>query len=426
MKTEKILTIAVSVVIGFILCLLVTSGPSNGSVVVENQTAFRYDHHHDKVLSTSSAKGSSGSNIDISSSGGQNSDTSSLTSGSATGSVAKVEKPNDSSSKSDVSSASSKTGESSTKSSSGSVKNSSSNSSSSSTKPIKTPDEPIKEKATIINKMRVSYTKDEIDAMIIKPTGTKRITLEEWNSAGSDIPKTKPPKNFDWTECLVFDDAFIKKDVSRRVMQYIHVNVVAVFEQFNIPYMTYAGTTLGSVRKQRYIPWTADIDTLIPFQIGYVIDESTEVQNALYERGIVYFRDSKKSTDGVARMCIHKNTNIFPGGGSFPPPKDPKKIEWSNMIYYITKFPYMDVYSAKEKRSGQFMVHQYRSGKSCSACYTFDTKKLFPLGECDINGNMFTCPNDAPYVLQKMYGSRWKTPTCKNWNDTTKKCAALK
>eukprot|EP01029_Cantina_marsupialis_P029138 TRINITY_DN779858_c0_g1_i1.p1 TRINITY_DN779858_c0_g1~~TRINITY_DN779858_c0_g1_i1.p1 ORF type:complete len:285 (+),score=46.33 TRINITY_DN779858_c0_g1_i1:86-940(+) len=253
-----------------------------------------------------------------------------------------------------------------------------------------------------------------------KNTTSKQFGLKEWTEAGSKIlTDEKPPKKYEIDECFLYDEKFMREQGGHILaMQYIHVNMVSVFDELEIPYLLYAGTALGAVRQQRYIPWTADADTLLPFHVHYLLDESKNFHDAMMARGLIYFR---KASSGVARVCLHKDTNLFPKSDK------PYPITKDKAGFYIRSFPYMDVYSAEELKPGVFKNFVFREKKhACKSCFEFETKSIFPSAECIINGNKFTCPRDTHHMLAKMYGRNWRKPACKNWNDQKHECTKVK
>eukprot|EP01029_Cantina_marsupialis_P026709 TRINITY_DN724_c0_g1_i1.p1 TRINITY_DN724_c0_g1~~TRINITY_DN724_c0_g1_i1.p1 ORF type:complete len:289 (-),score=61.48 TRINITY_DN724_c0_g1_i1:135-1001(-) len=247
---------------------------------------------------------------------------------------------------------------------------------------------------------------------LVKKTESKPVTLEEWNKAGDQIPvDEKPEHTYGFGDCFMYEENFLKNDHKRLILQYLHVSMSEVLDKFEIPYMIYAGTLLGAVRKQRYIPWTADADIMMPFQVGYLLDKSKAFEEALAERDIIYWRDPKKSTDGVGRACLHKDSKLFPKS-SKPFPDTKNKIG-----FYVANYPYLDLYSAKERVKGKFMNHLHRSGKITKTSFQFETQSVFPTSKCAINGNEFTCARDTHHMLFVGFGRNWRKPKANQWND---------
>ena len=78
-------------------------------------------------------------------------------------------------------------------------------------------------------------------------------------------------------------------------------SVVSVLELHFMPHVIYYGALLGQARGDSVIPWTSDLDILLP---GFVMDrlESNTMQQELRKAGVLFWRDSDQPD--LARFCV--------------------------------------------------------------------------------------------------------------------------
>jgi len=169
--------------------------------------------------------------------------------------------------------------------------------------------------------------------------------------------------------------------------------------RIGLDYTTAFGTLLGLMRSDRLIPWTGDMDYIIP---------SEAVANAM-----VHLWDTKKTGlahifQDINRVCL---THDFADGKlakfkfTAPPPKKLLKSADGNTLW-SRGFPYLDLYVGRDHPS---FPGEYNELKHCRHKKT----DIFPTAKGLFYNKTLSqrIPANPEQLLRTYYGKTWRNPT---------------
>lgn len=169
---------------------------------------------------------------------------------------------------------------------------------------------------------------------------------------------------------------FLLKRRTLNQMALLLKKVTQLFEKHDVMYFINAGTLLGAVRHQGFIPWDDDIDLIIPLSEQ---DKVLSLQDVFIQ-------------EGMKLTCAR---------GGF-------KLGFKN---WITAYPYVDLVIAKE-RNGAL---QPCFPVDVNGCYTYEVaydcpneyytcEDSFPLQTIDFEGFKVKAPNNLVKQVEQQYG----------------------
>lgn len=193
-----------------------------------------------------------------------------------------------------------------------------------------------------------------------------------------------------------------------------------LLEQNNIAYFLAYGTLLGGIRNGQIVPWTCDVDVMIPDL------HAPHVQQ--------FFRDLVCDDQGVggsarcANYCAVGRVNgaVFhlrfnpdvvevercPGRGGGRGPKRRPGLRPDGQINNVPGAPiFIDVYALiSHNASHLYFVGSKGNGNPSGNVFTSD--QIYPLNPTGVSvgGRRYPSPRESEVVLEAKYGRRWRTP----------------
>eukprot|EP01116_Phalansterium_solitarium_P002153 TRINITY_DN12015_c0_g1_i1.p1 TRINITY_DN12015_c0_g1~~TRINITY_DN12015_c0_g1_i1.p1 ORF type:complete len:345 (+),score=60.21 TRINITY_DN12015_c0_g1_i1:156-1190(+) len=164
-------------------------------------------------------------------------------------------------------------------------------------------------------------------------------------------------------------------------------------EQAKITHWVSYGTLLGSVRNQSIIPWTSDVDIVVPgAEYGQMQAKLASV-GLLEKMGYLFFYDRKYPD--IGRMCITDDAERY---------LKYAKGDVVEKADYFNAYPYADIYqtSVREKAG----VVSVRYGPGCK----WHEKTIFPLTRVTLYGREMYAPGNYTQYLSQLYGPDWRIP----------------
>jgi hypothetical protein len=137
------------------------------------------------------------------------------------------------------------------------------------------------------------------------------------------------------------------------------------------------GTLLGAVREGDLIPWDEDIDV------------------GIWE-------------DDVPRVL--KLTKIFMSGGF---KVKVNRMQESKRVCSVAIF-----YSHVNSLHMSFNTFTEQDGMACGVEWSgmrYPVESVKTLGEIELHGRMYPCPQNPEFGLESFYGEDWRTPKIKKW-----------
>jgi len=156
-----------------------------------------------------------------------------------------------------------------------------------------------------------------------------------------------------------------------------------------LEYISTFGTLLGLVRSDRFIPWTSDIDYIIPSK--YVANAMVDLWDTRTTGMAHHFEK------GLNRICV---TGDFAGGELKEKWEDERPLlNWSDE----NAGPYMDFYIGRNVTD-----QTYKPLPECEHLYrdVFPTKRVYVYNRTFAT-NM---PANPDQLLRTMYGRNWRKP----------------
>lgn len=211
-----------------------------------------------------------------------------------------------------------------------------------------------------------------------------------------------------WERCLRFDfdrscsSTEVRGDEEKPCMEHVlrdmGIALTDALERANVDHWVSYGTLLGAVRGEKVLPWTADVDVVIPSEAYGSMGKKLASDGTLKNRGYLFFYD-KKYPD-IARACVTRAA-----GKRFT---DFEILDAEQANYY-DKYPYIDIYKTKtattEARQGKGVV-QVVWGPPC----TFAAKTVFPLQKIPFYSKKVWAPANTTQYLSQLYGPGFMTP----------------
>lgn len=154
----------------------------------------------------------------------------------------------------------------------------------------------------------------------------------------------------------------------------------------NVQWMITAGTLLGAVRNQGHIPFETDID--IQVRVDQLTKLKKVVNDHIQNDETVHFH--LKSWTWGERLYFSKKNEI-----------------------HVDIWPYMP---APNNATREVMP-----GKKEVVWYLVDNEVLFPLAECEYEGDFYPCLRQQERYLELRYGSEWNIPKPKYTSKPTYK-----
>ena len=195
--------------------------------------------------------------------------------------------------------------------------------------------------------------------------------------------------------------------------------------RIGLDYLVGFGTLLGFVRSGRIIPWTADLDYILP---------SEEVANAMVSNWDTKQTGMAHLFQGINRICV---TEDFGGGGLMRWKKKPTmvrdkktgKMVWDTQLWlWSSGMPYIDFYIVKMIRnfsskaatkSLDLIKERWKDGgivDILNGCQNFH-RDFFPTKRVVVyrdgngeNGFSQNLPANATQLLRSWYGADWNVP----------------
>ena len=197
--------------------------------------------------------------------------------------------------------------------------------------------------------------------------------------------------------------------------------------RIGLDYLAGFGTLLGFVRSGRVIPWTADLDFILP---------SEEVANAMVSHWDTKRTGMAHLFQGINRICI---TEDFGGGGLTKWKKKPAMVrdkKTGKMVFntqlWSSGVPYIDFYIAKmvnnfsskaAKQRPDLIKERWKDGgiveilaPGCQNFYRdlFPSKRVLVYEDSNgKNGFSQNLPANTTQLLRSWYGADWNIPSSK-------------
>jgi hypothetical protein len=220
--------------------------------------------------------------------------------------------------------------------------------------------------------------------------------------------------------------------------------LTSVLSAHGLQHLLFFGALLGEARNGTVIPWTSDMDILVPPIALAKLSTDVEIRRELREKGVHFFQDDMYQNEGLGRVCavdevrasgarpMKRNVAVGTAGTSSAGDFEKLRLKEVGDDYAIRReyyryFPYVDLYAAAPASGDYGRTLQVRPStdlmtKDCTwgmsgeggrleECYTsVPIEAAFPSRKCRVRGREFSCPNDSVTVLTLLYGTDYLVP----------------
>jgi len=163
--------------------------------------------------------------------------------------------------------------------------------------------------------------------------------------------------------------------------------VTEVLEKHAVTHWISYGTLLGAVRNHSIIPWTYDVDVVIPGSEFKEVEKKIRLE--LLDQGYYLFYDKK--VPDIGRVCI---IDI--------PKYNKLAITSRDVRPYYNNYPYVDLYQTDIKYSKVVVKH----GPLCK----FDPEIVFPPTKVKLYDRELYAPRNSTAYLTQLYGDFMEIP----------------
>jgi len=169
-----------------------------------------------------------------------------------------------------------------------------------------------------------------------------------------------------------------------------------IFTRHNITYFFDYGTLLGAIRHEGFIPW----DDVMDIDVG-VLASQTDLINSVKQE----FQDRN-----CGYMIHRTDVKSYPNVSAFVIRRAAFRIFYHRFIPIYIDIADYEEFPPEERPANDKDIPYVKDTHHPDLLFKFALNKLMPVSDCKFEGRIFNCPHDSPYVLEREFGTDWRTP----------------